>query len=105
MVRFGQGWIPWGDEAANLTESIPAMKAAVREAGGDGANLQVCGNINPAVEGNRLDVAATMRPVPALVAAGLTDVRCRVHTWAPTGTDATAEYLGELVAAFHAVTR
>jgi probable F420-dependent oxidoreductase len=105
LVRFGRGWIPWGDEAANLTDSVPAMKAAVAEAGGDGTSLQVAGTINRVVDDGRLDMKQTMAAVPRLVAAGVTDVRIRVHTMVPNGREALAGYLGDLVQAFHAVTR
>ena len=45
LARFGHGWIPWGDDAADLVASIPRMRAAVDEAGGDGAALAVLGTL------------------------------------------------------------
>ncbi len=30
LARFGSGWIPWGDDAANLTDAIPRARAFPR---------------------------------------------------------------------------
>ena len=49
-----------------------------------------------------VDLDATMEGVPALVEAGITDVR--VGLALPEGRDAATEYLTDVVARFRAVT-
>jgi probable F420-dependent oxidoreductase len=79
LARFGRGWIPWGPAAADPTTAIPRMREAVEAAGGDADGLQVAGSLR-AVRGDdgSIDLAATMAPVPALVRAGVTDVRVQL---------------------------
>lgn len=75
LARFGRGWIPWGPAAADLPAAVPAMRAAVAEAGGD-ADFGVVGTLAPVHdEAGRLDPAATAAPAAGLVAAGVTDLR------------------------------
>ena len=45
LARFGRGWIPWGDDAADLVVSVPRIRAAVDAAGGDGGALAVLGTL------------------------------------------------------------
>jgi probable F420-dependent oxidoreductase len=105
IIRFGTGWIPWGDEAAQLVESVPAMKTAIASAGGDPSTIQVCGNVNPVMEDNTLDLGATMAQVPRLLSAGVTDVRLRLGSTPPRGRQRLTNYLADVVAAFHRVSR
>ena len=70
LARFGSAWIPWGDAAADLPSSIPAIKQALRDAGRDDVDdLQVVGYL-PMADG-ALDVDKTA----PLVDAGVTDFR------------------------------
>ncbi|MCC5953075.1 MAG: TIGR03619 family F420-dependent LLM class oxidoreductase [Acidimicrobiia bacterium] len=66
VVRFGSGWIPWGDDADDPAPGIARLRAALAAAGRSGDQLQV---------------TATMPDDPDrfadLVAAGVTDVRLR----------------------------
>jgi probable F420-dependent oxidoreductase len=41
LVRFGHGWIPWAEDAADPIASIPRMRALVDEAGGEGESFAV----------------------------------------------------------------
>lgn len=75
IARFGVGWIPWGPALADLAGSIPAMKDAVRAAGGDPSALKVQGTTRMVKSASGFDVPATVAPMPALVAAGVTDFR------------------------------
>lgn len=102
LARFGHGWIPWGEDAADLVASIPRMRAAVEQAGGD-PGFAVVGAL-PAQRGDdgSVDAAATMARVPELAAAGATDFL--VQGRAPTSPQAAADLYGALVEAFTAAT-
>ncbi len=50
-----------------------------------------------------VDALASVEPVPALVAAGITDVRFNASV--PEGRERAIEYLSPLVAEFRAATR
>ncbi|MEY2571762.1 MAG: hypothetical protein QOE63_2112 [Acidimicrobiaceae bacterium] len=101
VVRFGSGWIPWGDDANDPAPGIARLHDALAEAGRGDVRLQVTGSL-PVVKDSdgALDVARTMDGVPAIVAAGITDVRANVAV--PSEPNAGADLLGELVSAFRA---
>ena len=104
LARFGSGWIPWGEDADDLTGSIPRMREAVAAAGGDGEGIQVAGML-PAVrrEDRGIDLDATMERVVPLVEAGVTDFRAYLPV--PNGYDAAVDYLRGIADAFHDATR
>jgi alkanesulfonate monooxygenase SsuD/methylene tetrahydromethanopterin reductase-like flavin-dependent oxidoreductase (luciferase family) len=104
IARFGRGWIPWGPAYADIRGSIAAMKDKVSEYGGDPTDLQVQGiaRVVKADDGS-IDLAATAAAVPALVDAGVTDVRFPASFSAHP--DHAVETLSALVAAFRDVTR
>jgi probable F420-dependent oxidoreductase len=101
LARFGDGWIPWGESAKDLPASIRQMRDGVAATGRDPSGIGVVGGI-PLVkdDGGRPDLARTMDAVPALVAAGVTDVRLSMPV--PAGLDAATETLTEVVQAFRA---
>jgi probable F420-dependent oxidoreductase len=104
ISRFGCGWIPWGADRDRPDTAIARMKDAIVDAGGDPSGLQVQGNAATAKRSDgSLDVAATVASAPALVAAGVTDVRFTLSI--PKHRGHAVDLLSELVAAFHAVTR
>lgn len=79
LVRFGAGWIPWGDDAADLRTSIPRMRELVTAAGGDASRLRVVGTLPtpehvPASERS----VPTFADLPDLLSIGLTDVIVQV---------------------------
>ena len=43
LSKFGTRWIPWGPDIANLEQSVPAMKQAIADVGGDPSGLEVQG--------------------------------------------------------------
>ena len=86
LARFGSGWIPWGEDAADPVASIPRMRAAVDALGGDGTALSVLAPL-PAME-----------RVPKLVDAGVTDFL--VHVRGARSYDAVHDACAELVATF-----
>lgn len=102
LARFGSGWIPWGPDAADLIASIPRMRAAVAEVGGDATEIDIVGSLPTRFnDAGVIDVAATMQSVPALVDAGVTDFRSNVR-FDSTGEELT-DQIGSLVTAFRAV--
>jgi probable F420-dependent oxidoreductase len=104
IARFGRGWIPWGPAYADIPAAIAAMKDKVREFGGDPTDLQVQGiaRVVKRSDGS-IDLTATAAGVPALVAAGVTDVRFPASFSADR--DGAVETLSSLVEAFRDVTR
>ncbi len=103
LARFGSGWIPWGDDAADLAGGVARMRAAVAEAGRDPADLAVVGTLRTVRRDDRsLDPAATMAGVGPLVDAGATDIR--VNLAIPAGEGPATEFLSEVVAAFRSAT-
>jgi probable F420-dependent oxidoreductase len=99
VARFGSGWIPWGDDAADLAASLPRLRDLLEAAGRDPSDLLVAGQL-PEVrdaDGN-LDVDATMASVPGLVAAGVTDLRASLRI--PADAAAAEDHLRRVVAAF-----
>jgi probable F420-dependent oxidoreductase len=101
LARFGSGWIPWGDDAADVTSGIAKMRAAVADLGRDPSDLGIVGNA-PMVrdaDGN-LDVAAAVAAAPAMVEAGVTDVRFTLVP--PRELAAATDYLTGVVEQFRA---
>jgi probable F420-dependent oxidoreductase len=103
IARFGSGWIPWGPAYADIASSVAVMKDKVLAFGGDPTDLQVQG-IARVVNGRdgSMDLAATAAEIPALVAAGVTDVRFPASF--SFDRDDAVEVLSSLVAAFRDVT-
>ena len=104
LARFGSGWIPWGEDAADLPTSVPRMRDAVAAADGDADAIQVAGTL-PTVrrEDRSIDLDATMERVHPLVEAGVTDFRAYVPV--PSVYDAAVDYLRGIADVFHSATR
>jgi probable F420-dependent oxidoreductase len=99
LARYGSGWIPWGDDAADITGGIERMRAAVIERGRDPEDIGVVGTLVSVRDSDKnVDLAKTMAAVPALHQAGVTDFRIALA--GPSGQAALTDYLGEVVAAF-----
>jgi probable F420-dependent oxidoreductase len=104
LARFGSGWIPWGEDAADLTSSIPRMREAVAASGGDGDSIQIAGTLPTVVREDRsIDLDATMDRVQPLVDAGVTDFRARFPV--PSEYTAAADYLRGVADAFQSATK
>jgi probable F420-dependent oxidoreductase len=101
LARFGAGWIPWGEDAANLPESLPRLKDALANLGRDASDLQVVGHL-PLVKDAKgsLDISRTMAGLPELVESGVTDFRALFVT--PSDAGAAEEHLRHIVSAFRA---
>jgi len=101
VARFGAGWIPWGDDAADVLAGLAQMRDALAAAGRDPADLQVTG-VLPVVrrDDGSADLDRTMEAVPGLAAAGLTDLRVRVPL--PDDPAEAEDRLRDVVVAFRA---
>jgi alkanesulfonate monooxygenase SsuD/methylene tetrahydromethanopterin reductase-like flavin-dependent oxidoreductase (luciferase family) len=101
IVRFGSGWIPWGDEARAPAAHVARIRDALAASGRDPSGFEVEGPL-PAVRDadGAIDVERTMENLPPLVAAGITDFRAQVRV--PEDRGRAEEQLGPLVAAFRA---
>jgi len=99
LARFGSGWIPWGDAAKDVGAGIADMFALVEAEGRDPAGLQVVGHLPLVRDGDgRPDLAAIAAGAPALVDAGVTDVRASLPL--PKDPTELEDTLGALVLAF-----
>jgi probable F420-dependent oxidoreductase len=99
LCRFGLRWIPWGDDAVEIEQSIATMRERIAAAGVNPDGLQVVANLRVfKTEAGGIDTERTMALVPGLVAAGATDLRVRLPVREP---DAETEgILRDFVAAF-----
>jgi probable F420-dependent oxidoreductase len=98
LARFGHGWIPWGDDATDLVASVPRTRAAVDEAGGDGAALAVLGTLAlPRRDDRSIDVDAMRENLAQLSAVGVGDVL--VHVRAPDSYAGAHDVYAEIVGA------
>ena len=60
LTAFGSGWIPWGDDAANLAQSLPRMRAEVERGGRDFGGIGVVGYLRLHRAGEGFDLPTTM---------------------------------------------
>jgi probable F420-dependent oxidoreductase len=98
LARFGYGWIPWGEDAADLVASVPRMRAAVDRAGGDGAAMAVLGTLAlPRRDDRSIDVEQTKVQLAQLADLGVEDAL--VHVRAPDSYETALDVYGEIVAA------
>ncbi len=103
IVRFGTGWIPWGESAADLVASMPRMRELVQAEGGDFDGVQVAASIRRITSGTGdIDLGATMRQVSPLVDAGVTDFRLMLPVHGDSGR--TEAGIRSAVEAFRSVT-
>ena len=101
LARFGSGWIPWGDDAADVTVGIARMRAAMAELGRDPAGIGVVGNVMPVRDADGTpDLDASLAAAPAMVEAGVTDLRLMVTP--PAGRSAATDHLRDVVERFRA---
>ncbi len=102
LARFGSGWIPWGEDAADLVVAIPRMRAALAERGREPSGIDqvgVVGTLRTAKhDDGAIDLPTTMAVVAPLAEAGVTDFRMALNP--PTELSAATDVLGEIVEAF-----
>jgi probable F420-dependent oxidoreductase len=98
LARFGKGWIPWGEDAADLVASVPRMRAAVDAAGGDGAAVAVLGTLAlPRSDDRAIDIGKLSDRLAQVDAVGVDDVL--VHVRALDSYAAARDAYGEIVTA------
>lgn len=103
IARFGTGWIPWGKDAEDIGLAIAQMRQALADLDHDPSGLQVVGRLPVSIHSDgTFDTARTMEAVPALVEAGVTDLR--IYDELPADPSAATDVAHELVARFHSVT-
>lgn len=98
LARFGAGWIPWGDDAADITAAIPRMRREVAARGRAPDDLQVMSRIPTVLDGTEVDLDATFAPTARLHALGVTDFRVSMRI--PAGRDDAEAFLARAVSAF-----
>ena len=107
LARFGSGWIPWGEDAAELERGVGRMRRALAERGRDPNEFGIVGSLRAAWDeahgARRLDVARTMAAVPRLRELGITDFR--IPSSALRWRKSTEETLQEVVAVFRSALR
>ena len=102
LARYGAGWIPWGDDAVDVTNAIARMRAAVSSYDRDPVDIGVVGTLPVVRTDGEIDLDATMRATPSLVEAGVTDFRA--HIAIPDDLDAATRLLSNLVTSFRTAT-
>jgi probable F420-dependent oxidoreductase len=103
LCRFGLRWIPWGDDAADLEQSIAKLRARIETAGVSPDGLQVVANLRVfKTDDDGIDTDRTLAQVPGLVAAGATSFLARFPARAPNAE--TEAGIREFVAAFRDAT-
>jgi probable F420-dependent oxidoreductase len=115
LIRFGSGWIPWGDDAS--TAGIARMHDALANAGRDLSDFQVVGMLPVETRSDgTIDIDRTMEPVPSLLESGVTDLSLSpqnpftrpttVGSFLPMPEDPeeAVDYLSPLVSAFRVAT-
>ncbi|MDE3203892.1 MAG: TIGR03619 family F420-dependent LLM class oxidoreductase [Acidobacteriota bacterium] len=101
LARFGTGWIPWGEDAADIVGGIARMRAAVEGFGRDPSELGVVGTLREYLDdAGGFDRSRTMEQVPGLAEAGVTDFRIRMRL--PDDEAAVSDRLHEVAEAFRA---
>ncbi len=103
LANYGSGWIPWGDDAADVEAGIARMRAAMGDRGRDPSELGVVGTLRLVKNDDGSPaLAQTMAVVPGLHQAGVTDFRIGLAP--PKGEQAASDYLAEVVSAFRSAT-
>ena len=100
LARFGSGWIPWGDDAADIATGIARMRREMAARGRTPDDIQVTSRIPAVVAGPDVDLRATFASVARLHALGVTDFRADLPI--PPDRDDREALLARAVSAFSA---
>jgi probable F420-dependent oxidoreductase len=99
VARFGSGWIPWGALTADPTPGIEPVRQALRDVGRDPSALKIRANlVAETTSDGRVDLGATLAPVPRLYDAGVTHFQLSLAV--PRRRELAFEYLSDVVATF-----
>ena len=100
LVRYADGWIPWGEWAGNVAGGIDIIRAAFAAAGRPWDGFEVRGSLRvKAKNDGTFDLDACLAGVPDMVAVGVTDFAVHVP---PGDPSAARDQLPGLVSAFRA---
>jgi probable F420-dependent oxidoreductase len=101
LSRYGSGWIPWGDDAADIEGGIARMRTAVADRGRDPGEIGVVAHLRSLKgEDGKFDLHRSMEPVARLHSAGVSDFRVSLSS--SIGRSDLVEHLAEVVGAFRA---
>ena len=99
IARFGNGWIPWGDDANDPVGGLARIREALDEVGRDANGFQVSSYLPVQQQGDgSIDLDATMAVVGPMTEAGVTDLRATLQL--PEELNAATDLLSPLVEAF-----
>ena len=99
LVRYADGWIPWGEWAGDVVHGIDVIRDAFNAAGRDWDGFEIRGTLRATTrDDGSLDLDATMADVPDMVTAGITDFTAYLQL--PDDRGAAHAQLSELVSAF-----
>lgn len=99
IVKYGSGWIPWGDDGMNPIEGIKKIREALTKAGRSIEGFEATSYLPVAYGADKkIDVEKTVSVAPAMVAGGLTDLRVTLDL--PKSQAAVEDLLTPLVQAF-----
>jgi probable F420-dependent oxidoreductase len=102
LVRYGDGWIPWGEWSSDVVHGVEVIRDAFKDAGRDWDGFEIRGTLQVKTrDDGTVDLDASMADVPAQVAAGITDFTAYLQLPADDDT-ATLDQLTALVQAFRA---
>ncbi len=99
IVKFGDGWIPWGDDAMDPIGGLVKIREALEKGGRDPKGFQASSYLQVVEDGSGgIDVEQTMAPVAPMAEAGVTDMRVTLNL--PNEEAAVEDMLTPLVQAF-----
>jgi probable F420-dependent oxidoreductase len=100
VAELGDGWLPLAIPLDDVTATIEQMRVAFRERGRDPATLGVRQNLAVKTDDDgRVDLDATVAPVPELAARGITAVSVALGRYLRSRAD-VEPFLRDLGAAF-----
>ncbi len=98
IVRFGKGWIPWGDDQANVGSGVARVREALEAAGRNTEGFQVSAHLPMQKGEGDIDIERSMEQVPGMLESGVTDFRAMLPI--PADLNAATDYLSAVVASF-----
>jgi probable F420-dependent oxidoreductase len=99
IVRFGSGWIPWGEDAQDPVAGLARIREALEDAGRSPEGFQVTSYLPISFrDDGSVDLEASMAPVGPMAEAGISDFRATLPL--PSELDAATDFLTPIAQAF-----
>ena len=98
IVRFGSGWIPWGEDGMNPVAGLEKIGEEMEKAERSMKGFQATGYVQVVEDGGKIDAEATMSVVAPMKEAGITDFRVTLNL--PNEEAAVQDMLSPLVESF-----